>query len=430
MQVVFRRSYLLVALVAALVVSLLVPFAQANAASKISVVKDGKALSFDVAPQIVSGRTMVPYRGIAESLGAQVSWDAKTRTVKVVKSGQELKLTIGSRTAYKGTQRVTLDSAPVIVNGRTLVPLRFVGEALGLWVNWNGSSRTVTLESTKTIKHAMGSTKLDKVPQRVVVLFQGATDTAVMLGVKPVGAVESWTQKPYYNFLRSKLIGVKTVGQETQPNLEAVAALKPDLIIASKARHEKIYGQLTGIADTVMTENVFDWKNNLALIAPAVNKKSEADQFMADWNETVADFKKQMGSRLSTEVSLMRFQPSDARVWYEGGFPGLILKELGLKRPKSQQGNADKVVLTLTSMEQIPLMDGDIIFDITSDYTGDGAAFGTKNTWTKSPLWKNLRAVKSGNYQVVDDAVWNMSGGPTAAVKMVEDLYVYFDLKK
>jgi iron complex transport system substrate-binding protein len=430
MQVVFRRNYMVIALVAALITGLLIPFSQVGAASKISVVKDGKALSFDVAPQIVNGRTMVPYRGIAESLGAKVAWNDKTRTVTVTDSGQTLKLTIGSKIAYKGSQRVNLDSAPIIVNGRTLVPLRFVGEALGLWVNWNGNTRTVSLESSKTIKHAMGTTKLNKVPQRVVVLFQGATDTAVMLGIKPVGAVESWTQKPWYNFLRSSMIGVRNVGQETQPNLEAVAALKPDLIIASKARHEKISGQLSSIAPTIMTANVFDWKTNLALIAPAVNKKSEGDQFMAEWNATIADFKKQMGSRLSTEVSLMRFQPSDARVWYEGGFPGLVLKELGLARPKSQQGNADKVVLTLTSQEQIPLMDGDIIFDITSDYTGDGAAFGTKNTWTKSPLWKNLKAVKNGKYIVVDDAVWNMSGGPSAAVKMVDDLYVYFDLKK
>ena len=91
----------------------------------------------------------------------------------------------------------------------------------------------------KEIIHAMGSTEVPKKVLRVVTLFQGATDSVVALGVTPVGVVDSWAQQPTYEYLRDALKGVAHVGLETQPNLEAIVALKPDLIIGTKSRHEK-----------------------------------------------------------------------------------------------------------------------------------------------------------------------------------------------
>ncbi|MDQ6421984.1 stalk domain-containing protein [Paenibacillus sp. LHD-117] len=403
-----------------------VPFT-AVAAEAISVVLDGSKLSFDVQPQTVSGRTVVPYRTLAEKVGAKVSWDQKTKKITVAKGTKTVELTLNSKTAKLNGTSVTLDVAPFVKNGVTLVPLRFIGESLGLWVSWNGSTKTVSLESKKTVTHAMGQTTLSSVPTRVVVLFNGMVDISLTLGVKPVGAVESWVQKPWYHYLRADMGGVKNLGNENQPNLEAIVALKPDLIIGSKLRHEKIYDQLSQIAPTVMTTDVFDWKTNMEIASVALNKQDVAAEFMADWNKRVATFKSKMGSKLKTKVSIIRFQPDGSARFYVSGFAGTMLNELGLSRPKAQQVEG-KIVVGLTSKEQIPQLDGDVIFDITSDWAGDEASFKSQADWTSNPLWNNLKGVKNGRYYKVNDVTWNMSGGATAAKMMLDDLYFYFDL--
>jgi iron complex transport system substrate-binding protein len=400
----------------------------AAAAEAVTLVMDGTKLSFDVNPQIIKGRTMVPFRTLAEHIGASANWDEKTKKVTVTKGSSIVNLTVGSKQAQLNGKSTTLDAEPAIIDGRTLVPLRFVGESLGLWVTWDGATSTVIVESKKTISHAMGDTALTSVPNRVVVLFNGMVDISLTLGVKPVGAVESWVQTPWYHYLRADMGGVKNLGSELQPNLEAIVSLKPDLIIGSKARHEKIYSQLSEIAPTVMTANVFDWKTNLQVAAAALNKQDTANEFMADWNDRVASFKAKMGSSLSTEVSIVRFQPDGSARFYVTGFAGTIFQELGLARPKDQQVEG-KVVVGLSSKEQIPMLNGDVIFDITSDYGGDEKSFQSQQDWTSNPLWANLKGVKNGKYYRVNDVIWNMSGGATAAKMLLDDLYFYFDLE-
>ncbi|WP_167859246.1 ABC transporter substrate-binding protein [Paenibacillus cymbidii] len=280
----------------------------------------------------------------------------------------------------------------------------------------------------RTIQHAMGTVTLKKQPERVVILYNGMVDTAVALGVKPVGAVESWDQKPWYKFLRDKMDGVKDLGEETQPNLEAIIALKPDLIIANKSRHEKIYPQLSNIAPTVMTAEVFAWKDNLKLSAQALYKDKEAEQILANWDKKVADFKQKVGSKLSqTEVSLMRFEEDGSSRIYITGFAGTIFKELGLTRPKAQQVEG-KTVVNLTSKEQMAQLDGDYIFDITQLSADAPDKEKTMNDWTAHPLWKNLKGVKAGNYYKVDVITWNLSAGPLAAQSLLDDLSKYFKL--
>ncbi len=104
--------------------------------SKIDVTVDGLKVIFDVEPQLINDRTMVPMRAIFEKLGATVTWEEATSTVTAVKDKTTIKITIGSSIAYKNKQSVTLDSPAVIVNDRTLVPIRFVSESLGCTVDW------------------------------------------------------------------------------------------------------------------------------------------------------------------------------------------------------------------------------------------------------------------------------------------------------
>jgi len=126
---------------------LAVPAVRPASAWGVSVVLDGDKLSFDVPPVIHDGRTLVPLRGIFEALGAEVQWDGATRTVTAVRDGTTVVLTIGAKTAHKNGAPVTLDVPAKIVSGRTLVPLRFVSESLGAGVRWVQETRTVVITS-------------------------------------------------------------------------------------------------------------------------------------------------------------------------------------------------------------------------------------------------------------------------------------------
>ena len=278
---------------------------------------------------------------------------------------------------------------------------------------------------TRTIKHAMGTTEIKGNPEKVVTLFQGATDAVLALNVKPVGAVESWIEQPWYLYIRDKMDGVTNLGSENQPNLEEIIALQPDLIIGSKTRHEAIYEQLSAIAPTVMTEEVHFWKESLSLSAEALNKKDEEEKFLAEWDKTVADFKEKMGDKLKLEAGIVDFRPDHARIVYTG-FSALVLDELGIARPESQKG--EDWGIKLTSKENIPQMDADIIFDQTSTTRDDGR-LDLRKDWTGHPLWKNLRAVANNRVFEVDAAVWNNGSGPLAAMEMVEDLREFYGLE-
>jgi len=113
----------------------------------ISVLLDGTPLTFDVPPQTMDGRTMVPMRAIFEALGAEVDWDAATQTATGTKDGTVVVLQIGSTSPTVNGSVVTIDAPGVVIDGRTLVPLRFVAESFGVDVDWDGETRTITITS-------------------------------------------------------------------------------------------------------------------------------------------------------------------------------------------------------------------------------------------------------------------------------------------
>ncbi|RNB87634.1 iron-siderophore ABC transporter substrate-binding protein [Brevibacillus fluminis] len=278
-------------------------------------------------------------------------------------------------------------------------------------------------EESYTIKHAMGETTIKGTPKRVVVLATQGVETVLALGVKPVGAVSSFTGNDFYPHVKGELEGVKVVGTESQPNLEAIAALKPDLILGLKFRQEKIYSQLSAIAPTVFAEQPRgDWKENFTLFAEAMNKKAEGEKVIADWDKRVADFKEKAGDKLKTKVSLVRFMPGKTRIYYKDTFAGVILEQLGFARPDAQNKPdfADDV-----TKERIPDMDGDIMFYYVYE-TGDNKASELEKEWTNDPLWKNLNVVKNNKVFKVDDVTWNTSGGVKSANLMLDDLEKFF----
>lgn len=117
------------------------------AKNDVKVVLDGKTLSFDVPPQIIDDRTMVPVRAIFEALNASVNWDQKTKTVTSKKGNTKIELTIDSKIMYVNSKKITIDAPACIVDDRTLVPLRAISEAYDIGVDWNAKTKTVVMYS-------------------------------------------------------------------------------------------------------------------------------------------------------------------------------------------------------------------------------------------------------------------------------------------
>lgn len=114
----------------------------------IEVYIDGELAEFQIEPVIISGSTMVQFRPLFEQFGLDVGWDQATRTVTGTKEKLEIELVIDSKTASVSGQAITLPTAPKIISGNTMVPLRFIGEATGRRVKWDGETRTVYIDST------------------------------------------------------------------------------------------------------------------------------------------------------------------------------------------------------------------------------------------------------------------------------------------
>jgi iron complex transport system substrate-binding protein len=282
-------------------------------------------------------------------------------------------------------------------------------------------------ETTRTIKHAMGEATVPSSPKRVVILTNEGTEALLTVGVKPVGAVQSWVGDPWYDHIKADMQGVQVLGEETQPNVELIAGLKPDLIIGNKVRHEKIYEQLSKIAPTVFSADLAgDWKINFKLYTEAVGKKDEGEKAMAAFDERVAGVKAKLGSKATTKVSVVRFTAGDVRIYQKQTFSGVLLSQLGIARPASQ--DKDQFIEKLTK-ERIPDMDGDVLFYFLSENPGSNDAAKVSDEWFKDPLFQNLNVHKANKVHKVNEVVWNLAGGYKAANLLLDEISTYFEVK-
>lgn len=283
-------------------------------------------------------------------------------------------------------------------------------------------------ETVRTVEHALGEIRIEGTPRRIVTLYQGATDTAVALGLKPVGVVESWLEKPMYRYLRDALPDVRYLGLETQPDLESVAWLAPDLIVGARYRHEAIHPLLSRIAPTVVLDTGYDFRTMLELMGEATGRERRARELLDDWAARAADFRRQieaaLGEAWPQEVAVVSFRSDHARIYYDG-FARRILDELGFRRPEVQRQPGWGI--KLTSREAIPAMAADAIFVFMRD--ADPAVAETYRRWTEHPLWQNLEAARQDRVYQVDSVIWNMGGGILAANHLLDELYAHYGLE-
>lgn len=269
----------------------------------------------------------------------------------------------------------------------------------------------------RTVEHAMGETEIPVRPERVVVLDTGELDSALSLGVVPVGAVTADVSAGFLSYLAEGAADVERVGTISEPNLEAIAAQRPDLILSNKVRHEEIYGQLSQIAPTVFAGKVGAvWKDNLLLAGEALGLEDEAANALGEYQTAAAALGRTIGDPAGTTVSALRFVEGTIRVYTGASFIGTVLSDVGLDQlelPVEQVPTFAEL-----SAEELTLADADVVL-----YSSYGPVEGSgESAALAGPLWPRLGAVEAGTAYAVEDDVFFTGIGLTAATLIIEHL--------
>ncbi|GAA0613991.1 iron-siderophore ABC transporter substrate-binding protein [Sporichthya brevicatena] len=266
---------------------------------------------------------------------------------------------------------------------------------------------------TRTVTHAKGSTEVPAAPQRIVTLDSPILDAAIFLGLKPVGAVRTSVDTGISEYLADRTEGVEIVGEIAKPNLEAIAALQPDLILSSTLRDDALYDKLSAIAPTVFANGPGTaWREDFLLVGEALNRGQEARDALADFDRRASELGDRLGLK-DADATIMRFLPGETRVYGPDSFSGSVLRAVGLGAPDLAY---DQFAIARLSSEELTRADADILFTTT---------YGAEDETTRgevTPLWGRLQAVQKGCQFDVDDDTWMVGIGLIGATAILDDL--------
>lgn len=310
---------------------------------------------------------------------------------------------------------------------RAIIPALAAALALGLSACGAGETNAdASEERSVTIEHAMGSTTIKGEPQRIVALDSSLADATLLLDKDLVGITTyrgySTDLPDYLGDDREHAAEVVSVGDQTTPSLEKIAALKPDLIVSIKVRHEALYDQLSKIAPTVMPEtSAHLFKENLLMLGKAVGQEQKAKDEIAAYEKTA----KQVGDAInekadSPTISVTRFLDGPTRLYTKGTYSGVVLADAGLARPKSQE--TDDFALDI-SEEKIADADADKVF-VTTYEDEEGIAVKTKAAFERNPLWKPIEP----KVTEVSDTTWMTAVSLQGAYYILDDLAKTFEV--
>lgn len=150
--IVMKKLLSIMVVVVMVHIIMLFPISAEN--NEIRVCLDATQIEFDVKPQIINGRTMVPIRAIFEKMGAVVEWDGNTNSAICTKGDTIVKMTVNSMDMYINNQLTKMDVCPVVIDGRTLAPTRYVAEAFGANVQWSQKNNMVVICSKDVYAYA------------------------------------------------------------------------------------------------------------------------------------------------------------------------------------------------------------------------------------------------------------------------------------
>jgi iron complex transport system substrate-binding protein len=290
------------------------------------------------------------------------------------------------------------------------------------------SAPAATVAATRRVTHAGGETDVPVNPQRIVAVDYNTVEELLVLGITPAGVLYTTP-----SFLRDATAGVPVIGNDGTPNLERIASLAPDLIIAWEPQMgEGNYEPLSQIAPTVLIERDLDgtfakWREELLVTAEIVGRTAQAQEQLAAFDQRAT----RIGAALAErgldrqEISVFgSFNAEFAVFNYLEGFCITVLNQLGLQVAQAQidayAANPD--VFNSISLELLPQLDADFIFFLNAalDDTGGDAEF-INNAVKNNPLFQQLSAVQNGRLCEVPYARYNQ-GSIIAANLILDDV--------
>ncbi|MFR9795048.1 ABC transporter substrate-binding protein [Streptomyces sp. MS06] len=272
-----------------------------------------------------------------------------------------------------------------------------------------------------TVTDATGArVEVPAAPERVVALSEMDLDSALALGVRPVGLTAGRGQKGAPEYLAAQAKGIPVVGAVTGPDIEKVVRARPDVILAGQTADEQVLAQLRRIAPTVVTVGADkSWKKSLELTAEVLGRSGSAEEFLADYDAKAAALRKDLGARAGISVSVARYSAKGTAVMQQGVFISDVLKDLGFRRPgiQNRRGEGHSTPISDENLKEI---DGDWLFIGTLSSTGSDA--GLLDALARKPAYRQLKAVGAGHATVVDGSKWTSLGGAEAAESVLADI--------
>ena len=269
--------------------------------------------------------------------------------------------------------------------------------------------------SAVTVKDAKGEFTLDKTPSRVVVLEYSFVDALAQVGVSPVGVADDNKVDRILPQVREKIAAWQSVGTRSQPSLEVIASLKPDLIIADPSRHTAVFEELKKIAPTVMFDSRHEsYQENLETaqkIGDLVGKSAEMKAKINEHNDYIANIAKNLGVQ-GKKASFGTSREDKFNIQNDNGYVGSFLTTLGFAPTKL---NSDQAFVEI-NLEQLVMEKPEYLF--IAHYRDESIA----RKWEAEPLWKAIPAVKANHVYSVDSDMWARGRGLEASKIMAKQI--------
>ena len=269
--------------------------------------------------------------------------------------------------------------------------------------------------SAVTVKDAKGEFTLDKTPSRVVALEYSFVDALAQVGVSPVGVADDNKIDRILPQVREKIAAWQSVGTRSQPSLEVIASLKPDLIIADPSRHTAVFEEFKKIAPTVMFDSRHEsYQENLETaqkIGDLVGKSAEMKAKINEHNDYIANIAKNLGVQ-GKKASFGTSREDKFNIQNDNGYVGSFLTTLGFAPTKL---NSDQAFVEI-NLEQLVMEKPEYLF--IAHYRDESIA----RKWEAEPLWKAIPAVKANHVYSVDADMWARGRGLEASKIMAKQI--------
>ncbi|EKO3468559.1 ABC transporter substrate-binding protein [Vibrio fluvialis] len=273
------------------------------------------------------------------------------------------------------------------------------------------------MASAVTVTDSHGEFTLNQVPQRIVALEFSFVDALAAVDVSPVGIADDNDPSRLLPAVSAKLGQWQSVGTRSQPSLEVIASLKPDLIIADVDRHSAVYRDLSKIAPTLLLpsrrETYEDNLKSAAIIGKVIGKEAEMQQRLAQHHQLMDHYAAQLSGLNNQTVQFGVARENDFYAHSAVSYAGGVIHALGLAAPTGLKNeNASRQI----SLEQLLALNPNYL--VVGDYTEKSIV----SRWQKQPLWNVLSAVRAKQVLHVDGNMWARCRGILAAEYMAADL--------